>query len=112
MYRRTVSHPDGQLRYGYETDDGRVRWFTVQLECWVDGEWQPVARFDHDPDAEMGHDVRTEGVHMDVYRNGEKHEVRRDFPRLDPNAALSFAINYLSEHSQRLIERYETWLTK
>ena len=44
----------------------------VQLEYWTDGAWQEVVRYDRDPESEMGHDVTEEGLHMDVYRDGEK----------------------------------------
>ena len=37
-----------QLRSAFTTDAGDVTRFVVQLEYWLDGEWQPVVRYDHD----------------------------------------------------------------
>lgn len=85
----------------------------VQLYCWTDGEWHLVAQFDHNPGLAGGHDVRTEGVHMDVFKAGEKHETEAE-PHPDsvkPAFALNYAINYLSRHDERLIERYRRWQT-
>ncbi len=33
-------------RHHHETDRGRVKGFTVQLEVWHDGTWKPVVRYD------------------------------------------------------------------
>ena len=34
------------VRIGFDLDRGRVTDFTVQLECWIDGGWRPVVRYD------------------------------------------------------------------
>lgn len=113
IFRRATSHPDGELRYGVRTCDGRVVEFVVQLFCWTDGGWDLVAQFDHNPDMEQGHDVRTEGVHMDVFGPPGKVDVWVE-PHpgpIDPEFALDYAINYFTEHDERLIERYRGWPT-
>lgn len=109
MKYRDITHPDGRLWYSFETDGPRVTQFVVQLECWIEGDWMEVARFDHDPET---HDIRIEGLHMDIYREGEKYRVDRDFPRLSPNAGLNFSISYLQARNEHLIERYKSWLNK
>jgi hypothetical protein len=109
MNYRDITHPDGRLWYSFEREGSRITEFAVQLECWSEGDWKQVARFDHDPET---HDIRKEGLHMDVYREGEKHHVERDFPRLNPNAGMNFSISYLQAHNERLIERYKSWLNK
>ena len=109
MKYRDITHPDGRLWYSFETEGKQVTEFVVQLECWVDGDWKEVARFDHDPEV---HDIRKEGLHMDVYRAGEKHHVERDFPQLNPKAGLNFSISYLQARNEQLIERYKSWLNR
>ena len=113
LFRRSTSHPDGELRYGVRTLDGRVTEFAVQLYCREDGEWRLVAQFDHNPEMGQGHDVRTEGVHMDVFRPSGRRAVadQADPGPMNPESALEFAINYLAEHDERLIERYRRWST-
>lgn len=96
-------------RIGYSTDHGEIRRFVVQLEYQLDGQWATVVRFDHDPAGELGHDVTTEGVHMDVYRNGEKVRSEEVFPPMPADEALTFAEEHLSEHAERYIKRFEQW---
>jgi len=81
----------------------------IQIEYLLDGEWSEVVRFDHDPESDHGHDVIKEGVHMDVYRNGEKIRQEEVFPPMSPNAALTFAEEHLKQHGQRYINRFEQW---
>ena len=60
-------------RLGYSHDHGEVTRFVVQLEYLYGGEWTPVVRYDHDSASMHGHDVTDDGLHIDVYRDGEKH---------------------------------------
>jgi hypothetical protein len=83
--------------------------FVLQLEYQLEDGWTEVFRFDHDPTSEGGHDVRTEGLHMDVYCNGRKVETEDVFPPLEAGDALGFAEEHLSKHSERYINRFEQW---
>lgn len=109
LYRKSTSHPDGEIRYGSTCRKGEVLAFLVQLYCWHDDRWRLVAQFDHNPAMKRGHDVTVEGLHMDVFRDGEKHETRKTFPRLDARAAFTFAEEYFLEYDQSLIEEYKQW---
>lgn len=73
---------DCRIRVRFGSSAGRVRWFVVQLEYnpapWLDDDWRPVARFDHQPDSPGGHDIYEEGLHVDLYRaDGTK---RKEYP--------------------------------
>jgi hypothetical protein len=96
-------------RVGLTAERGDVTRFVVQLEYRLDGEWTTVARFDHDAESEMGHDVTEEGLHLDVYRDGEKHRVEKDFPPVDLNRAINYCESYLEDNEQELIQRFELW---
>lgn len=96
-------------RIGYGHDSGAVTRFVVQLEYRVDGEWVEIVRFDHDPESDHGHDVTTAGVHMDVYRGGEKHRSEEVFPPMVASEALTFAEEHLNQHAERYVERFERW---
>ena len=100
-----------QLRIGHSSQKGTITRFVVQLEYWLDGAWRQVVRYDHDPDApdEMAHDVRTEGLHVDVYRDGVKERTRRISGPLPANVAFNSAEEHLHEHLQDIVERYERW---
>jgi hypothetical protein len=43
-FRFLVSGDTIRVRYSHE--HGRVVAFMVQLECWVEGDWKPVVRYD------------------------------------------------------------------
>lgn len=96
-------------RIGYSHDRGDVTRFVVQLEYRLDGKWLEVVRFDHDPESELAHDVITEGIHVDVYRDGVKIRSEEVFPPMPPNAALTFAEDHLARHAERYVERFEEW---
>lgn len=96
-------------RIGYSHDHGDVMRFVIQLEYRLDEEWVEVVRFDHDPESDHGHDVTVEGVHMDVYRDGEKLRSEEVFPPMPASDALTFAEEHLTQHAERYINRFETW---
>ena len=61
-----------QLRTAFSTNRGIVTKFVIQLEYWLEGDWREVVRYDHDQNAPGGHHITEEGLHRDVYRDGEK----------------------------------------
>lgn len=98
-----------QIRRGIKTDRGEVTKFLLQLEYRLEHEWAEVVRFDHDSASEGGHDVTEEGLHMDIYRDGQKVETEDLFPSLPADKALGFAEEHLTEHSEQYIRRFEQW---
>lgn len=116
-YTSWVIFPTTRLRVEIDTVEGNVSRFVVQLEYdreWEydttsPSDWSVVVRFDHDPESEFGHDVHREGLHLDVYRCGEKVRVVRGFPNVPVNRAPAWCEGYLSEHAQRYVDRYERW---
>ena len=96
-------------RLGYSHDRGEVMRFVVQLEYRHEGEWWPVVRYDHDPASTHGHDVTTEGLHIDVYRDGEKYRQEYVAPPIPAGVALDFAEDHLAENAQRFTRRFEAW---
>lgn len=111
-YDREFSTPleyRARRRIAYSHDRGRVTRFVVQLEYRSNDEWVEIVRFDHDPGSDHGHDVTDDGVHMDVYRDGEKIRVEEIFPPMPASEALSFAEEHLAEHARRYVRRFEAW---
>ena len=98
-----------QLRRGIATEHGGIPCFFVQLEYCLDNEWAEVVRFDHDADAEGGHDVTEEGVHMDIYRDGEKVDTEYVAGPMPAGEGLDLAEDHLSTELERLIGRFEQW---
>lgn len=78
-------------RIGYSHDHGDVIRFVVQLEYRLDERWAQVVRFDHDPAGDQPHDVADEGVHLDVYRDGEQIRSPEIFPPMPASQALTSA---------------------
>jgi hypothetical protein len=101
-------------RLGIDVDRGEVRRFVVQLEYSTDpleDEWATVVRYDHDADgsAEATHDVTEEGLHIDVYRDGEKYDVHELTPPMLANDALEAAEDHLTNHLEGYVRRFEQW---
>lgn len=96
-------------RIGYSHNRGEVTRFVIQLEYRLTDQWAEVVRFDHDPEKEQGHDVTREGVHMDVYRDGEKIRSPEIFPPMPAKTALTSAEEHLTKHGERYIKRFERW---
>lgn len=106
----TTVRPDVRRRFGYSHDRGEVTRFVVQLEYRLDDEWTPIVRYDHDAATDHGgHDVTEEGLHIDIYRNGEKAEQEYLAPPMPAGVALDFAEGHLEENLERFIERFEQW---
>ena len=73
--------------------------------------WEPVVRYDHDAEGsiEATHDVTEEGLHIDIYRDGEKIGSHELTPSLPANDALNAAEDHLAEHLDGYIRRFEEW---
>jgi len=110
-----VEWPYARIRRELDTVDGDVTRFVYQLEydakATRDGhpphDWRQVARFDHNVDGE--HDVSIEGLHLDVYRDGEKFEKFRGFPNVPLNLAPDYCEDFLRERSDELLNEFEAW---
>jgi hypothetical protein len=98
-------------RLGFDTDRGDVVRFVVQLEYHHHGEWHSVVRYDHDgtDESEFAHDVTEEGLHIDIYRDGEKEATEYVAPPLRADLALDRAEDHLLANLERYITRYERW---
>ncbi|MFB6200441.1 MAG: hypothetical protein ABEI98_00325 [Halorhabdus sp.] len=98
-------------RLGFDSERGDVRRFVLQLEYYHDDEWHTVVRYDHDGtgESEFSHDVPEEGLHIDIYRDGEKEATEYVTGPQPAALALDRAEDHLSENLQRFITRYEKW---
>lgn len=109
-YTRTLPGPLRE-RIGLSKDRGDVTRFLVQLEYNLEDEWVQVVRYDHDPNGpeEMAHDVTEEGLHVDIYRDGEKHATEFIFGPLPAGVALDHAEDHLAKNLKRYVKRFEEW---
>jgi hypothetical protein len=98
-----------RLRFGCDIERGTVTRFLVQLEYHMADGWTPIVRSDHNPPAVDGHDVEREGVHMDLYCDGEQVETRQIAPPMHPNAGLNCAEDHLVRQDEQHITRFEQW---
>jgi len=113
-YDREWTVPIGESarrRVAVSTSSGDVVRFVVQLEYRHDDDWQPVVRYDHDAGgaAEAAHDVAEEGLHIDIYRDGEKDATEFVTGPLPAGVALDHAEDHLSQNLERYLRRYEKW---
>lgn len=100
-----------QLRTAFTAEQGEVVRFLTQLEYWLDGDWRAVVRYDHDTGGadEAAHDVTEDGLHRDVYRDGEKVRTVDVTPPLPSTDAFNYAEDDLRENYERYIKRFEQW---
>lgn len=98
-----------RIRLGYSHDHGKVTRFVVQLEYCVEDEWREVVRYDHDPASEFGHDVTEEGLHIDIYRDGEQYRTEYVAPPMPAGLALDRAEDHLSNNLEGFTSRFEQW---
>lgn len=98
-------------RLGFDTVRGDVVRFVVQLEYYHDDDWHEVVRYDHDgtDENERSHDVSEDGLHIDIYRSGEKVASEYISPPQPPPIALDSAEDHLTKNLERFINRYERW---
>lgn len=104
-----IEYPHAQLRFDLETERGTPARFLIQLEYCVEGDWVPVAHFDHNPEGTYGHDVTEEGLHLDIYRDGEQVRTKRDFPTVPLSNAPDYYVSYLKTNADPLLRRFEQW---
>ena len=71
--------------------------------------WTEMVRSDHNPAGVDGHDVESEGVHMDLYHDGVKDHVRQSGPPMSANAGLTCAKGHLIENYEQHVRRFERW---
>ena len=111
-YRSPLQYGVTRIRVEIGKLRGDVRWFVVQLEkntedgFGTNQNWGQAARFDHHPEADWGHDIREEGLHIDLYRNGQKMQVRRSFPNISVNRAPAYCEKYLTEMEEKILRSF------
>lgn len=109
QYFNWVEYPHARVRVEIDKEQGDVTRFVIQLERSIEGDWKQVVRFDHNPENPNGHDITKEGLHMDVYRNGDKARVKDDFPPVPLSDAPRYCILYVEQHADQLLRRFEQW---
>lgn len=112
-----IRWPYARIRREREIRRGEMQYFVVQLEYDIQAtptgenepDWQPVARFDHNTDPAHGHDISVEGLHLDIYKDGEKYTVKTGFPNVSLDTAPEFCERYFEVNGGRLLEQFEHW---
>ncbi|NUC74960.1 hypothetical protein HTZ84_22100 [Haloterrigena sp. SYSU A558-1] len=106
--------PPSRIQMRIKTSDGLLTEFCVQLEYNMTSTvperspfWMQVARFDHNVALYRGHDVRHEGLHMDIYGNGEKVDVLHDFPEVPLEEAPKWCRGFLEAKREQLLQNFE-----
>jgi hypothetical protein len=59
--------------------------------------------------SQSGHDITEEGLHMDIYRDGEKYRVKTNFPTVPLSDAPKYAESHIRGQADQLLRRYEQW---
>jgi hypothetical protein len=109
-FRRPLPGPL-QTRVAFDRETDRITRFVVQLEYHHGGEWHPVVRYDHDGtgESEHSHDVSEDGLHIDIYRDGNNYRTEYVAPALSGAVALDRAEDHLQNNLEGFTNRYEQW---
>ena len=107
--RTTATGARTRQRLGVTAEKGEVLRFVVQLEYRLGDAWVEVVRYDHDVEGETAHNITKEGLHNDIYRDGEKHATEFIAGPLPAGVALDLAEDHLAENAERFIRRFEEW---
>ena len=73
------------------------------------GEFNQLDDHDSEGPKEMAHDVTEDGLHMDIYRDGEKYETEYIVGPLPADVALDLAEDHLAKNLERFVRRFEEW---
>lgn len=69
-------------------------------------QWEEVARFDHNPHSVNGHDIRKEGLHMDIRDPDGTERRATGFPDVPVNQAPRWCEEYFKQNHHRITARY------
>lgn len=123
-YVSEIDDPYTRLRVYLRTEQGAIVQFVLKLEYnvtqWEGGaeeEWQPVARIDHNQVDPWGHDLREEGLHLDLIQpDGTEVKTFKPFGPNDPretpsvDEAFAEAKRFLELEANEIISEYEARL--
>lgn len=114
-YVQSVHAPIVRRRTVVETEQGEVLSFCIQLEFnhapeyGEPDQWEYIARFDHKPASLDGHDIRQEGLHLDIRDPRGEDKKYTNFPPVEVTHAPDYAENYLEKNYVGICERYTGW---
>lgn len=102
---------DCRIGVGFDTDRGAVERFLVQLERRRGGfevRWSQIARVDHNPANAAGHDLRLEGVHVDIVRRDGEDATIHPIDRLpsdrgDLGGVIEHSVEYFRRHGSYFV---------
>ena len=114
-YINTLHGLHVRTRTCIDTKRGEVQAFYVQLELNLSpnpnetDDWTDVARFDHQPNTELGHDITKEGLHMDLCHPTKEDRKITSFPHVDLKDAPGFCEEYFRQNYESICDQYADW---
>lgn len=113
-YAKPVDLPYLRLRFNLATEAGEIQRFLIQLEYNLSlvsigkDNWGAIARFDHNPEAENGHDVTEEELHLDLLDpDGSKYKIQKGFPDVPLDDCPEYCENWLLEQATPIMMDFE-----
>ena len=108
-----AGHTDCHVTVGFDRDQVHIPRFLVQLHYQADTDpirWEAIARMDHNETSALGHDIHTEGLHVDVARRSSD-TVHLQLPHGTLPANRGIVVRgcdrYLRQHAAYFIDVYE-----
>jgi hypothetical protein len=106
-----ISHPDCIVVVGFDREKNHIPRFLVRLHYRVSDapvEWEAIARFDHNEDPNQGHNVYTEGLHIDVKAPSGWTKIHPPHGPLPQNrgVVIRACVDYFDAETQYFIDVY------
>lgn len=111
--RACVSRGDCVIGVGFDTSRGDITRFLVDLQytaSFLRRQYTQIARIDHNPSNPSGHDIRSEGLHVDaVSKHGRSKKYWPVTSPVPPNLAdvVDASAAYLDESADFFVDFYE-----
>ncbi|WP_149782596.1 hypothetical protein [Natrinema hispanicum] len=109
-----TTQPTARIQQRVYYDHPIVTEFCIQLEYnravhydMDQPAFREVARFDHNIAPNRGHDIREEGLHMDLFPRTEHEKKVEDFPHVPLPYAPKWCRRFLEEQYEHYLGRFE-----
>lgn len=112
-YQKTCSiRRDCVIGVGFDTSQGNIIKFLVDLQYqtrFLSSRYKQIARIDHNSTSDSGHDILTEGLHIDA--KDHQGQWRKYWPQYTLPANLGpvirTSVDYLNRNADFFVDLYE-----
>lgn len=108
-----ISRRDCSIGVGFDRQQGDIVRFLVDLqytESFTPPDYTQIARIDHNSSPSSGHDIRTEGIHVDVRsKHGQNRKYYPHYSHVPHRlgAVIQASADYFHQNASFFVDFYE-----